>query len=174
MIDFVYSILFALTFLSALMVVFSRHVIYSALYLIVTMVSIAGIFVMINADLAAVFQILVYAGAIIMLFIFVIMLLNQGMEIERPIATRRIRQLAVVFFVLFLVQVFAVVMNATGEVRFDPALAEKVTYREVGLVLLTRYLYAFEMTSIMLLVAVVGAMQLAGRKPPATRELEGN
>lgn len=174
MIDFVYSIFFALTFLSALMVVFSRHAIYSALYLIVTMVCIAGIFVMINADLAAVFQVLVYAGAIIMLFLFVIMLLNQGMEIERPIATRRIRQLGVVFFVLFLVQVFAVVMNATGDVQFDPSLAEKVTYREVGLILLTRYLYAFEMTSIMLLVAVVGAMQLAGRKSPSARELEGN
>lgn len=160
---FVYSLLFAIALISAAMVVFSRHAVYNALYLIVTMVSLAGIFVLINAELAAVFQVLVYAGAIIMLFLFVIMLLNQTEWRRTPMATRGVRMLAAPLFIVFLIQVGVLAFQYGAEVEFDPSRAEAVTYYDVGLVLLTRYLYAFEFTSILLLVAIVGALVLARR-----------
>lgn len=161
MLEFTYSTLFALTLLSAVLVVFSRHAVYSALFLIVTMISIAGIFVLINAQLAAVLQILVYAGAIMMLFLFVIMLLNLRQENEPPPETRNVRRLAIVFFIVFLIQGSVLVLRFAGDAGFDPEAASAVTARDVALVLMTRYLYAFEMTSVMLLIAVIGAMILA-------------
>lgn len=161
MLEFTYSALFALTLLSAFMVVFSRHAVYSALSLVVTMVSIAGIFVLINAQLAAVLQILVYAGAIMMLFVFVIMLLNLREDHTPPVATRKVRGIAILFFAIFVIQASMVALKFSGEIKFDPEAAGTVTAREVAMVLMTRYLYAFEMTSVMLLIAVVGAMTLA-------------
>jgi NADH-quinone oxidoreductase subunit J len=161
MLEFIYSSLFALTLLSAFLVVFSRHAVYSALSLVITMISIAGIFVLINAQLAAVLQILVYAGAIMMLFVFVIMLLNLRQDPAPPAATRNVRGIALVFFVIFIIQMSMVALKFAGEVQFDPEAAGTVNAREVAMVLMTRYLYAFEMTSVMLLIAVIGAMTLA-------------
>jgi NADH-quinone oxidoreductase subunit J len=163
MVEFTYAILFAMTLLSAVLVVFSTHTVYSALYLIVTMISISGIFILINAQLAAVLQILVYAGAIMMLFLFVIMLLNLKNEDEPPASTRNIRRIAALMFAVFLAQASIVAYRFAGDVKFDPSQAETVTSREVALVLLTKYLYAFEITSVMLLIAVIGAMTLARR-----------
>jgi NADH-quinone oxidoreductase subunit J len=163
MIEFTYSILFAMALLSAVLVVFSTHTVYSALYLVVTMISIAGIFILINAQLAAVLQILVYAGAIMMLFLFVIMLLNLKTEDEPPAVTRNVRRIAALMFVVLLIQGSIVAIRFAGDVSFDPAQAGTVTTRDVALVLMTRYLYAFEMTSVMLLIAVIGAMTLARR-----------
>jgi len=161
MLEFTYSTLFALTLLSAFLVVFSRHAVHSALFLVITMISIAGIFILINAQLAAVLQVLVYAGAIMMLFLFVIMLLNLREENEPPVATRNVRRIAIVFFVIFMIQASMLVLRFAGDIGFDPEAAGTVEARDVALVLMTRYLYAFEMTSVMLLIAVIGAMTLA-------------
>lgn len=164
MLEFTYSLLFALALLSAVLVVFSTHTVYSALSLVMTMISIAGIFILINAQFAAVLQILVYAGAIMMLFLFVVMLLNLRQEDAPPAATRNVRRIAAVMLAALLVQGSMVVLKFAGNVKFDPEQAGTVTTREVSLVLLTKYLYAFEMTSIMLLVAVIGAMALARKQ----------
>ncbi len=161
MLEFTYSALFALTLLSAFLVVFSRHAVYSALSLVITMFSIAGIFILINAQLAAVLQILVYAGAIMMLFVFVIMLLNLRQDKAPPAATRNVRGFAIVFFVIFVIQASMVALKFAGDIEFDPEAAGTINARDVAMVLMTRYLYAFEMTSVMLLVAVIGAMTLA-------------
>lgn len=161
MIEIIYSILFALTLLSAVLVVFSTHTVYSALYLVVTMISIAGIFILINAQFAAVLQILVYAGAIMMLFLFVIMLLNLRHEESPPASTRIVRRIAAPMLLVFLLQGVLVVMRYSNAIQVSPDRAGTVATRDVALVLLTKYLYAFEMTSVMLLIAVIGAMALA-------------
>ena len=166
MVALIYSLLFGLTLVSALLVVFSRHAVYSALYLVASMISMAGIFILINAQLAAVLQVLVYAGAIMVLFIFVIMLLNIRFFAEPPLETRFVRRLGAVLFVVFLIQA-VILMIRFGAVEFgsgadsSPMLAETVSITDVAMVLLTQYIYAFEITSVLLLVSVVGAMVLA-------------
>ena len=157
----IYSLLFALTFLSAVMVVFSRHAVYSAMFLVVTMVSIAGLFVVIDAQLAAALQVLVYAGAIMVLFLFVIMLLNLGASKEPPPATRSARLLGGVFFLAFVVQISIVVLRFGA---FSSPDSDGITMSGVAAAVLTDHFYAFEMTSVVLLVAVIGAMVLARRR----------
>jgi len=173
MINLIYYLFFALTLGSALMVVFLRHAVYSALSLVVTMVSIAGIFILINAQLAAFFQILVYAGAIMVLFLFVIMLLNLRHSPPMPGVTRSIRRAGAVLLGVLLIQllILGVRSGATSMIAEQAKAAttasgkapEGATITEVALILLTDYLYAFEMTSVLLLVAVIGAMVLARR-----------
>ena len=166
MVPVVYTFFFALAVISALLVVFSRHAVYSALFLVITMISIAGIFILINAQLAAFLQIIVYAGAIMVLFLFVIMLLNLGASPELPMKTRFIRRAGTAMLATLLIQLIIlgvkysnVKYSSPGETGFK--LKETATINDVALNLLTRYLYAFEMTSIMILVAVIGAMALA-------------
>lgn len=163
MVELIYGLLFAVTVLAALMVVFSRNAVYSALYLVAVMISIAGIFIMINAQLPAVLQVLVYAGAIMVLFVFVIMLLNLGEKGEPPLATRFVRRIGGVLFLAFLTQAIVLVVKFGGAVEFTKMETEALGIGPVAMTLLTRYLYAFEMTSVMLLVAVIGAMALARR-----------
>lgn len=166
----IYGLLFALTLGSAVMVVFSRHAVHSALYLVVTMISIAGIFVFINAQLAAVLQVLVYAGAIMVLFLFVVMLLNLGQTGEAPRATRMVRRVGGPVAIVFAIQLLVLAVRYGGEMEFAEPSGGTLSIGEVALVLLTKYLYAFEMTSVMLLVAIVGAMALAGRGGGSTGE----
>ena len=171
---FAYSIFCAVALLSALTVVFSRHPVHSALALVVTMISVAGIFVLINAQLAAILQVLVYAGAIMVLFLFVIMMLNLTVNAEPSKKTRLIRRIGVVLFAVFLIQgsILAIRFGRHFEIASDQM--EMISVADVGMVLMTKYLYAFEMTSIMLLVAVIGAMVLARRSiaPPQARSRE--
>lgn len=164
MAELVYGLLFAVTVLAALMVVFSRHAVFSAMYLIAVMISIAGIFIMINAQLPAVLQVLVYAGAIMVLFLFVIMLLNLGRKGEPPLSTRFVRRFGSVLFLAFMVQAIVLVVRFGGAIEFGEADTEALGIGPVAMTLLTRYLYAFEMTSVMLLVSVIGAMALARRR----------
>lgn len=164
MIDLIYSLLFAVAALSALLVVFSRHSVHSALFLVVTMVSIAGIFILINAQFAAALQVLVYAGAIMVLFVFVIMLLNLGRSEEAPISTRGVRRAGLLFFAVFVIQSVALVARFAPDFRGQAGGGRMIPMGEIALALLTKYLYAFEATSVMLLIAVVGAMVLARRR----------
>ena len=159
----VYSLLFTLTILAALLVVFSRHAIYCAIYLIVAMVSIAGLFLMIDAQLAAVLQVLVYAGAIMVLFLFVIMLLNLGRDAKPPADTRFVRRVGFVLFIVFLLQVAILTTRFSIGIELDPDALGAIEVADVSLSLLTEYIFAFEMTSVMLLIAVVGSMVLARR-----------
>lgn len=163
LVEFIYGIFFVLALLSGLMVVLTPHAVYSALYLVVTMVSIAGLFVLMNAQLAAFFQIIVYAGAIMVLFLFVVMLLNVGRQVDPPGRTRMLRNLGLVLSLAFVVQLLAMMISIELPEAYSLANAEGIGIHEVARRLLTDYLYAFEMVSILLLVAVVGAVVLARR-----------
>jgi NADH-quinone oxidoreductase subunit J len=166
-IELFYACVVVVALFSAMMVVLSPHAIHSALYLVLTMVSIAALFVLMNAQLAAALQIIVYAGAIMVLFLFVIMLLNPGRQRPPRIRARFSRWLGVALAGAFVVQMMAMLAMYTGAegVAADAVpLASSISIEEVARLLLTDYIYAFEMTSVLLLIAVVGAIVLARRQ----------
>lgn len=162
--ELVYGGFLILALASALMVVLSPHAVYSALYLVVTMVSIAGLFLLMNAPLAAMFQVIVYAGAIMVLFLFVIMLLNVGRQGALPLHTRHIRCAGFALAVAFALQMAAALARPVAS-DATPRNAEAISIREVARLLITDYLYVFEITSVLLLAAVIGAIVLARRHP---------
>ena len=162
MIDTVVFYLFAaLAAGSALVVVGQRNPLYSALALIVTMGSLSAIFGLLGSPFIAALQVVVYAGAIMVLFLFVLMLLRVQPE-ERPGSGRSLRAAALALVALLVLQVGAVLLAAgiqPGEPRFE------ASTREVAHQLFsTPFLYVFEATSILILAALVGAVVLAKKE----------
>ncbi|MCX5735887.1 MAG: NADH-quinone oxidoreductase subunit J [candidate division NC10 bacterium] len=148
---------------SGLLVVVQRHAVYSALYLIITMGSLAGLYILLEAHFVWAVQVLVYAGAIMVLFIFVIMLLNVPRE-DVPWAPRDLRRimLALVLAGILLVELILVVGVRLAPGAKAPAVAAGFgTTEMVGRLLFSRFLFPFEITSVILLVAIVGALVLA-------------
>ena len=161
----IYILFCLMALFCAAMVVISSHAIYSALYLVFTMVAIAGLFVLMNAQLAAALQIIVYAGAIMVLFIFVLMLLNIGRQEAPGIHNKNVRWLGILFSMAFVGQAVAMMAAIPSrDASYTLANARGMAISEVAYRLITDYLYAFEMTSVLLLVAVVGAVVLARRR----------
>ncbi len=166
MIETVLFAAFALvSILSALLVITSPSPIASALYLVVTLFCVAGLYVLLSAPFVAAIQIIVYAGAVLVLILFVIMLLNLKPIEERIPPGWQIAGIAVAG--LILIAAFLSIMSGASVIPSNSALPDgygKVT--DVGSVLFSKYLYAFEVTSVLLLLAVVGAVALV-RKPDA-------
>jgi len=145
----------------SLMVVTRKHPMSSALYLILTLFAVAALFVLRQAHFLAAIQVIVYAGAVVVLFVFVIMLINvpeEKLPVERVTGMRLLGAVAAGFLVLET----AVVARRLG-MPAAPA-AEVGSVQAVGRALFTDYLFAFEITSILLLAAVIGAIALAKRK----------
>jgi NADH-quinone oxidoreductase subunit J len=151
--------------ISAVLVVTRRNPIISALYLIVNFFCLAGIYLTLHAQFIAVIQILVYAGAIMVLFVFVIMLLNLGDErsLGDSITSKKIVAAGFGFGVLMeLVYIF---MMHPASQTIDMKRAEDIgTVEAIGRVLFTRFLFPFEVTSLLLTAAIVGAIVLAKKK----------
>ena len=150
-----------LTVLSALGVVGQRNPTYSAFSLIVTLVSLSGIFALLGSPLIAVLQIIVYAGAIMVLFLFVLMLLNVQSEDPTARTSGGGRLVALLLGAALVAEVAAVFLKS--EVKAAPsfdASARAVAERLFS----THYLYVFEATSILILAALVGAILLAKKE----------
>ncbi len=147
---------------SGLLVVIQRHAIYSALFLILTMGSLAGLYILLEAHFVWAVQVLVYAGAIMVLFLFVIMLLNLPRE-DVPYARRDFRRIVTAAGLAGLLLVeLALVLFARPIPSGARALSAGFgTTETVGRLLFTRYLFPFEITSVILLIAIVGALVLA-------------
>ena len=140
---------------SALMMVFSRSPLRAALWLIATLCAVALLFVLLDATFVAAMQVLVYAGAIMVLFVFVIMLLNLGPDASvRPAYLSVAKVLGALGAGYF---TFRIITSASGGGAGKPV---DGSVKAVGTLLLTDYLFAFEAISILLLVAVVGAVVL--------------
>jgi NADH-quinone oxidoreductase subunit J len=148
---------------SGILVVIQRHAVYSALFLIITMGALAGLYVLLDAHFVWAVQVLVYAGAIMVLFLFVIMLLNLPREDVpwRSDDLRRILLAAGLSLILVGELVLAVVFRAGGHAPMAPAPPGFGTTETIGRLLFTEFLFPFEVTSVILLVAIVGAMVLA-------------
>ena len=151
----------AIAVCGAIMVVTRKHPMASALYLILTLFAVAALFVLRQAHFLAAVQVIVYAGAVVVLFVFVIMLINvpEGrLPVERATTMRVLGVLAAGFFILE-----SAVLARRFSMPIGPA-AEVGTVEAVGRALFTDYLLAFEITSVLLLAAVIGAIALAKRK----------
>jgi len=151
----------ALALASALVVVGQRNPVYSAFALIVTLGCLSVVFALMGSPFIAVLQIVVYAGAIMVLFLFTLMLLRVQRE-ERPGSGRGLRGAALALVALLVVQVGSVLLAARvqpGEEHFE------ASTREVAHQLFsTPFLYVFEATSILILAALVGAVVLAKKE----------
>jgi NADH-quinone oxidoreductase subunit J len=156
---YVFYFLSFLAVLSALMVVFSRNPIYSVLYLVITFFCVGGHYLILSADFLFAVHIIVYAGAIMVLFLYVIMLLNLNKDSE-PQKSNLFRFAAIISAGLLMLVIIAALKGAeAARVNFD-------SHHDIGLVknlgnlLFTDFLLPFEMVSILLLAAMVGAVML--------------
>jgi NADH-quinone oxidoreductase subunit J len=157
----VFLVLAAMALAGAVSLIFQRHPIHSALSLIVVMVALAGLYLLQGAEFVAAVQIIVYAGAIMVLFIFVIMLLNAGEE-ERTNLSRLARYLGVPIAVVFLAEGAYWMARASAHLGSPPS--EVVSTRDLSTLLFRDYVFPFELTSFLILIAVVGALVLARRE----------
>ena len=160
--QFLFYFFAVLSVVSALgMVLNVRNTVASAMSLVVTMVALAGIYVLMEAHLVAVIQIMVYGGAIVVLFLFVVMLLNLRAD-DFPPARQRLLKLAATGVGLFMM--FALVRLSLGQPEPPPLPEGFGGYREVGIAMYTDYVLLVEVASLLLTAAIVGALILAKRK----------
>jgi NADH-quinone oxidoreductase subunit J len=143
------------------MVLNFRNTVAAAMSLVVTMVALAGIYVLMGAHLVAAFQIMVYGGAIVVLFLFVVMLLNIGTDELSP-GRQHLVKLGSVLIALFMLAQF--LRALTGFPEAPPVPEGFGGYRAIGIALYTDYVLLVEMASLVLLAAIVGALILAKRK----------
>ena len=168
---FFFLVFAAIGLVAALMMVVQRNPVVSALYLVVAMTSLAVMYVLLHAPFLALVQVIVYAGAIMVLFVFVIMLLNLRHDIDDGLHHAARRVLGWLFgltlaacFVLMLRRPWA--LGASGADTVE-SVARTGNTEAVGLRLYTDYLFPFEVTSLVLLVGIIGAVALAKRRPVA-------
>jgi len=148
---------------SAAGVVLRRNPIHSALFLVVHLATLAAFFLKMRAEFLATAQVIVYAGAIAVLFVFAIMVLIPGREETGPDRLRSQRLLAVPVAGLLLV-LLAVMLRSALFSGPEPVAPVPGGVASIGRALFTDYLFPFEVTSVLLLVALVGVMALAKRR----------
>jgi len=159
-----------LAILSALGMIFHKNPVYSALFLIVTFISLASIYALLGAQFLSIIQVMVYAGAIMVLFMFVIMLLNLRSEIRLPIGRPAQVFFGILFGILLLLESFLVLKSGTlsGAIgNFPQSRIDSIgSVQAIGNLLFTKYLFPFELASILLLVGMIGAIVLGRKKLP--------
>jgi NADH-quinone oxidoreductase subunit J len=150
---------------SAVMTISRRNPIHSVLFMLLLFFHIAGVFVLLNAEFLAAVQLIVYAGAILILYLFVVMLLQVDREVKAARANRFWPWLAV-FGVLIATEISLLVLRGTfpAENGRSMRMAAGAGVKELGVELYTTYLVPFEVASIILLVGLVGAVMLAKKK----------
>jgi NADH-quinone oxidoreductase subunit J len=148
---------------SALGLVVRRNAIHGALFLVVNLGSIAALYLLMGFAFLAFAQIIIYAGAIMVLFVFAIMVLIPGKEEAGPDPRRRWRLVAVPLGAVLLVEL-GLVLAARTTAPAGPAAAAAGSVESIGRLLFTDYLLAFELTSVLLLAAMVGVLLLTRRR----------
>jgi NADH-quinone oxidoreductase subunit J len=158
---------------ASLAVVTSRNPMHSVLLLIVSFAALAGLYINLDSPFTAVTQIIVYAGAIMVLFLFVVMLLNAPREdVPSPygpayvtLTTGPRKAFALLSVILLVELALAMRQVVVASQPSGPSAAASVSsVREIGIAIFTRYSLAFEATSVLILVAMVGAVVLAKKK----------
>jgi NADH-quinone oxidoreductase subunit J len=159
----VFFVLAAMAVLGALNLILQRHPIHSALSLIVVMVSLAGLYLLMGAEFVAAVQIIVYGGAIMVLFVFVIMLLNAGVE-EHTNASKLAGTAGVPLAVALMGFLAAAVARSTDTVQAAAQTGAVAPTKALANLLFQDFVYPFELTSFLILVAILGAIVLAQRE----------
>jgi NADH-quinone oxidoreductase subunit J len=160
--EILFFILTGIAFFSGAMVVMSRNPVYSVLYLITMFFAIAGHYILLNAQFLAVVHIIVYAGAIMVLFLFVIMMLNLNKETE-PHNPPWVKIAAVVAGGMMMATLVGALKQSSAPLtksNYDTTIG---TVERLGNVLFSDFLIPFELSSALFLAAMVGAVML-GKK----------
>ena len=160
-----FSVLSAVTLATAFMTIFTKNPIHSALYLVICFFSIAGHYLLLNSQFLAIVHIIVYSGAIMILFLFTIMLmnLNKENEVHKPRITR---WAAAIFFCLMCLVLIAIFVNSKpiADGTYDVIGQDYQSIKLLGKVLLNEYMVPFEFASILLLVAMIGTVLLSKKE----------
>lgn len=149
---------------SALGVVLARKPVYAVMSLVATLFGMAALFVLLGAFFVAAIQILVYAGAILVLFLFVVMLLDLS---DEDVASKRVWTMRIIGFIfggLFLSKLLIALHNLPQAPLEISSVMRYGTAAEIGKLLFTVYWLPFELSSVLVLVGIVGAVVLAKRK----------
>jgi NADH-quinone oxidoreductase subunit J len=159
--DILFYVFAALTLGCGVLVIanpLSRNPVTSAMFLVLTIISMAGLFVLLHAFFLAAVQVLVYAGAVIVLFLFVIMLLDIKAE-----AMRKIRFYGVAAGLISVGAILAIFLKTLGATQVDPSSPPSVEggTEALGKLLFTSYVLPFEVVSVLLLVAMIGVILLS-------------
>ena len=159
----IFFVLAALAVLAAVSLILQQHPIHSALSLIVVMVSLAGLYLLMGAEFVAAVQIIVYGGAIMVLFVFVIMLLNASAEEHTDFS--KLAKFGGLPLALALTGLLAAAMIHNGSAvpnNVTPDALASTT--DISMSLFSTFVYPFELTSFLILVAIMGALVLAQRE----------
>jgi NADH-quinone oxidoreductase subunit J len=172
LVEILFYIFGTILVLAALGVIVSRNPVYSALSLVLCFVTSAAIWLLIEAEFLAVILVLVYVGAVMVLFLFVVMMLDINLEELRTGFTRYawlgwITALAVIFEIVGVVWVRGLGIDVTKSPT--PTSPDYSNTLELGQVMYTKYAYPFELAAVLLLVAIVAAISLTMRKRPGLK-----
>ena len=159
----IFLVLAALAVLGAVSLILQRHPIHSALSLIVVMVALAGLYLLMGAEFVAAVQIIVYGGAIMVLFVFVIMLLNAGEE-ERTNFSKLATYAGVPLAVAIAGLIAAAILKSSANLSTAGPNGALTSTKNLSMLLLREFVYPFELTSFLVLVAILGAIVLAQRE----------
>jgi NADH-quinone oxidoreductase subunit J len=159
---YLFFILSFIAIYAALKVLLSKSPMHSVLYLTLAFFAIAGHYILLNAQFLAVVHIIVYAGAIMVLFIYTVMLLNLNVAGEFP-KSRMAKIASILAGCLLMLTLIAIFRSYDLKAAADPALNQIGLVKTLGKVLFKDYLLPFELSSILFLAAMVGAVML-GKK----------
>ena len=159
---YIFFFLSILALYSALMVLMSKKPIHSVLYLTLTFFAIAGHYVLLNAQFLAVVHVIVYAGAIMVLFLFTVMLLNLNKEEVSP-KPGWVKIIVIIAGGTLMIVLIAIFRGYDISIKVDPSLTQLGLVKNLGRVLYKDYMLPFELSSILFLTAMVGAV-LLGKK----------
>jgi NADH-quinone oxidoreductase subunit J len=158
--ELAFFILFAVTAIaSALSVILQRNPIYSALSLIVVIASMGGLFLLLNAHFIAVLQIVIYAGAVMTLFLFVLMMVEAHEDVE-PIWKRQSKFALLILLIMAGVTIWAI----SGTDSQILALTKDFSFKNLATELFTTYVFPFEIISILIISSVIGALYIARKE----------
>lgn len=163
----IFCILSAITLATALLTILSKNPIHSAIYLVISFFSIAGHYLMFNAQFLAIVHIIVYSGAIMVLFLFTIMLMNLNKEGEthKPLYIKVAAVISFCMICLILLAAFIKSKPIVGE--YDVTGEDFQSIKVLGQVLLNEYMVPFEFASVLLLTAMIGSVLLSKKEKSA-------
>ncbi|MFA5592159.1 MAG: NADH-quinone oxidoreductase subunit J [Micavibrio sp.] len=169
---FAFYLFAAVTLFSALMVITARAPVHSVLFLILAFFNAAGLFVLLGAEFVAMILVIVYVGAVAVLFLFVVMMLDEGLEQLRK-GAMKYAPLGLAVGAILLAELVIVY----GAWKFAPSVTENISNpagslkntEALGALIYTKYVFAFQLAGLVLLVAMIGAIVLTHRARPGVR-----
>ena len=154
---------------SALMMILSKSPVHSVLWLIVVFFAISGHYILLNAQFLAIVNIIVYAGAIMVLFLFVVMLMNLNAETE-PIKNYRLQLIGIVSGGALLLVILSVVMRIDVENMVEMKVGDAGLIKNLGNNLFKNYVLPFEISSVLFLSAMIGAVVIGKKEVTETKK----